>query len=204
MWCCVYNCNRLACPSIASLLAGNTAIKNISRFDASEFPTRFGGQIVDFSSEGYIDKKQDRRLDDCLRYCLVSGKKALEDAGLGTEEQRAELDLTRAGILVGSGMGGLTVFQDGVKNLVQKGHKKITPFFIPYAITNMGSAMLAIDTGFQGPNYSISTACATANYCIHNAAMHLRRGDADVIFSPAAPPPACLSRRLLPSCESDC
>ena len=85
MWCRVCNCNRLACPSIASLLAGNTAIKNISRFDASEFPTRFGGQIVDFSSEGYIDKKQDRRLDDCLRYCLVSGKKALEDAGLGTE-----------------------------------------------------------------------------------------------------------------------
>ena len=166
-----------------SLLAGNTAIKNISRFDASEFPTRFGGQIVDFSSEGYIDKKQDRRLDDCLRYCLVSGKKALEDAGLGTEEQRAALDLTRAGILVGSGMGGLTVFQDGVKNLVQKGHKKITPFFIPYAITNMGSAMLAIDTGFQGPNYSISTACATANYCIHNAAMHLRRGDADVMLA---------------------
>lgn len=64
-------------------------------------------------------------------------------------------------MLVGSGMGGLTVFQDGVKNLVEKGYKKITPFFIPYAITNMGGALVGIETGFMGPNYSISTACAT-------------------------------------------
>merc|ERR1712060_699601 len=80
-------------------------------------------------------------------------------------------------------MGGLTVFQDGVKNLVNKGVKKISPFFIPYAITNMGSAMVAIDLGFMGPNYSISTACATANYCFHNAAMHLRRGECDLMLA---------------------
>ena len=73
-------------------------------------------------------------------------------------------------------MGGLTVFQNNVEQLVTKGYKKISPFFIPYAITNMGGALLAIELGFMGPNYSISTACATANYCFNSAAMHIRNG----------------------------
>ena len=72
-------------------------------------------------------------------------------------------------------------FHAGVQNLVQKGYKKMSPFFIPYAITNMGGALLAIDQGFMGPNYSISTACATANYAFVAAANHIRNGDADVM-----------------------
>ena len=109
-----------------------------------------------------IDKKNARRYDDCLSYAIVSSKKALVDAGIGIGSEPFEkLDKTRCGVMVGSGMGGLTVFQDGVKNLVEKGFKKITPFFIPYAITNMGGALVGIETGFMGPNYSISTACAT-------------------------------------------
>jgi 3-oxoacyl-[acyl-carrier-protein] synthase II len=89
----------------------------------------------------------------------------------------------RAGVLVGTGMGGLTVFSDGVQNLIEKGYRKISPFFIPYAITNMGSALLAMDVGFMGPNYSISTACATSNYCFYAAANHIRRGEADIIIA---------------------
>jgi len=94
-----------------------------------------------------------------------------------------QLDKERAGVLVGSGMGGLTVFSDGVQALIEKGHRKITPFFIPYAITNMGSALLGIDLGFMGPNYSISTACATSNYCFYAAANHIRRGEADLMIA---------------------
>lgn len=94
-----------------------------------------------------------------------------------------QIDKERAGVLVGTGMGGLTVFSDGVQNLIEKGYRKITPFFIPYAITNMGSALLAIDLGFMGPNYSISTACATSNYCFHAAANHIRRGEADLMVA---------------------
>lgn len=86
-------------------------------------------------------------------------------------------------MLVGTGMGGLTVFSDGVQALIEKGYRKITPFFIPYAITNMGSALLAIDLGFMGPNYSISTACATSNYCFYAAANHIRRGEADLMLA---------------------
>ncbi|KAL6197374.1 hypothetical protein ACLB2K_032983 [Fragaria x ananassa] len=164
------------------LLAGESGVGPIDRFDASKFPTRFGGQIRGFTSEGYIDGKNDRRLDDCLRYAIVAGKKALEDADLGADN-RPKLDKTRAGVLVGSGMGGLTVFSDGVHALIDKGHRKITPFFIPYAITNMGSALLGIDLGFMGPNYSISTACATSNYCFYAAANHIRRGEADLMIA---------------------
>jgi 3-oxoacyl-[acyl-carrier-protein] synthase II len=164
------------------LLAGTSGVAPIDRFDTSDFPTKFAAQIRNFDSEGYIDKKNDRRLDDCLRYALVSGNKALEDAGLDAAHCE-QLDKQRVGVLVGSGMGGLTVFQDGVKALVEKGPKKITPFFIPYAITNMGGAMLAIEKGFMGPNYSISTACATANYAFHAAANHIRNGDADIMIA---------------------
>ena len=142
------------------LLEGTSGVAPIDRFDTSDFPTKFAAQIRNFDNEGYIDKKNDRRLDDCLRYALVSGNKALEDAGLAGEAL-AKVNKQRVGVLCGSGMGGLTVFQDSVKALVEKGPKKITPFFIPYAITNMGGAMLAIEKGFMGPNYSISTACAT-------------------------------------------
>ncbi|KAK2976475.1 hypothetical protein RJ640_020516 [Escallonia rubra] len=190
------------------LLAGESGVGLIDRFDASKFPTRFGGQIRGFDSQGYIDGKNDRRLDDCLRYCIVAGKKALESANLGGDKRstwafefgfccwgldvkfvsldmhdRTPIDKERAGILVGTGMGGLTVFSDGVKSLIERGYRKITPFFIPYAITNMGSALLAIDLGFMGPNYSISTACATSNYCFYAAANHIRRGEADMMIA---------------------
>jgi 3-oxoacyl-[acyl-carrier-protein] synthase II len=117
---------------------------------------------------------------------MVAGKKALRDAGIekeGNPEGYEKLDKSRVGVLIGSGMGGLQVLQDGVTNLVQKGYKKMSPFFIPYAITNMGGGLLAIDQGLMGPNYSISTACATANYAFVAAANHIRNGDADVIVA---------------------
>lgn len=164
------------------LLEGESGISLIDRFDASKLPVRFGGQIRNFSSVGYIDGKNDRRLDDCWRYCLVAGRRALDDANLGTEVLE-KMDRTKIGVLVGSGMGGITAFSAGVEALVLKGYKKITPFFIPYSITNMGSALLAIDTGLMGPNYSISTACATANYCFFSAANLIRSGEADIMVT---------------------
>jgi 3-oxoacyl-[acyl-carrier-protein] synthase II len=171
-----YICRRLCwCFVVHRLIANSPSLpkapypllKPRSRFDAAEFPTNFAAQIRDFDNEDLIDKKNARRYDDCLSYTMVASKKALRSAGIekeGNPEGYAALDKSRVGVLVGSGMGGLTVFQDGVKALVEKGYKKITPFFIPYAITNMGGALVAIDQGFMGPNYSVSTACATANY----------------------------------------
>ncbi|CAI9269463.1 unnamed protein product [Lactuca saligna] len=165
-----------------NLLAGESGISLIDKFDASSFPTRFGGQIRGFNSNGYIDAKSDKRLDDCQRYCIVAGKKALEDAGVGSHEL-SKIDKDRAGVVVGSGFGGVTIFSDNVESLIERGYKKITPFFTPYCIPNMGPALLAKDLGFMGPNYSISAACATSNFCFCAAANHIREGKADLMIA---------------------
>ncbi|KAK9803542.1 hypothetical protein WJX73_006478 [Symbiochloris irregularis] len=175
-----------------SLLEGKSGVIPIERFDATKYPTNFAGQIKGFKSEGLIAPKVARRYDDCLSYCVVSARKALAHAGLDKDEHPEafeKIDKTRAGVLIGSGMGGLTVFQDGVVNMVEKGHRKISPFFIPYAITNMGSALVAMDVGFMGPNYSISTACATANFAYVAAANHIRKGDAKLMVAGGAEAP---------------
>lgn len=86
-------------------------------------------------------------------------------------------------MLIGSGMGGVSVFSDAVESLIDEGYEKISPLFTPYYITNMGSALLAIDLGYMGPSYSISAACATSNFCIYAAANHIREGDADLMIA---------------------
>lgn len=166
----------------SKLLEGESGISLIDRFDASDFPVKIAGQIRGFSSLGYIGEKNDRRLDDCWRYCLVAGKRALEDANLGQVVLRT-MDRSRIGVLIGTGLGGITSFNNGVESLITKGYKEMSPFFIPYTITNMGSALLAIDTGLMGPNYTISTLCASANCCFFAAANHIRKGDADIMVA---------------------
>ncbi|KAI3827038.1 hypothetical protein L1987_01100 [Smallanthus sonchifolius] len=164
------------------LLAGESGVGSIDRFDVSEFPTRFAGLIRGFESNGYIKGKHDRRLDDCQRYCIVAGKKALEHAALGDDEL-TKIDKARAGVLVGTGLGGSTLFSDSVVTLLERGYKKISPFFTQYILPSMGPAFLAIDLGFMGPTYSIATACATSNYCFCAAANHIREGVADLMIA---------------------
>lgn len=163
------------------LLAGTSGIVPIENFPCADYPTRFAGEIRNFDVGPYLDKKQARRVDPFVRYATVAGKKALEMSGLTAEALEA-LDKTRAGVLVGSGMGGMGVYSDGVETLVTKGFKRISPFFVPFIITNMAGAIIAIDLGFMGPNYSISTACATSNNCIFSAAQHIRNGEADLML----------------------
>lgn len=164
-----------------NLLAGKSGIKPITQFPCEDYPTRFAGWIPDFDSGDYIDKKQARRIDRCLAFAMVAGKKALEHAQLGPEHLM-QLDRQRCGVLVGTGIGGMSVFADGITTLVEKGVRKISPFFIPYTLTNMAGGLLAIDIGFMGPNYSISSACATASHAIISAAAHIRHGDADLMI----------------------
>lgn len=163
------------------LLAGKSGIGPIEGFPCETYPTRFAGIMKNFDTGNYLDKKQARRVDPFIRYAVVAGKKALEKAQL-TEESLNQLNKSRCGILIGSGMGGMQMFSGGVEALVKEGFKRVNPFFVPFIITNMGGALLAIDLGFTGPNYSISTACATGNYSIYSAAEHIRRGDADLMI----------------------
>ncbi|MBA3722125.1 MAG: beta-ketoacyl-ACP synthase II [Parachlamydiaceae bacterium] len=164
-----------------NLLAGKSGITTITEFSCDQFPTKFAGIIKDFDPGNYIDKKQARRVDKFIGYTMVAGKKALEMASI-TPDVLEKLDKKKCGVLVGSGMGGMGVFAEGVETLVTEGFRRVTPFFVPYILTNMGGALLAIDIGFMGPNYSISTACATANYSIISAAEHIRRGEADLML----------------------
>lgn len=163
------------------LLAGRSGVVPIKEFPCEDYPTRFAASVQNFDIGDYIDKKQARRIDPFMRYAMVAGKKSLEMSGL-TGEAFDRLDKARCGVLIGSGMGGMSTFSDGVETLLTKGFKKLTPFFVPFIITNMGGALLAMDLGFMGPNYSISTACATANNCIYSAAEHIRSGEADVMI----------------------
>lgn len=165
-----------------NLLEGKSGIKSITEFPCENYPTRFAGSIQNFETGEYMDKKQARRADKSISYTMVAGKKALEHAGL-KGEKFDRLQKERCGILIGSGMGGMTVYADGVQTLLEKGQSKVSPFFIPYTLTNMCGAMLGIDLGFMGPNYSISTACATANNSIISAAQHIRNGHADLILT---------------------
>lgn len=170
------------------LLSGKSGVRSIDQFDCNDYPTRFAASVVPFETDRYIDKKQARRVDPFILYSVVAGKKALEYAGI-TPEVLATLDKERCGVIIGSGMGGMTMFYDGTQTILNKGHKRLTPFFVPYIITNMGGAILAIDLGFMGPNYSMSTACATGNYSILQAAEHIRKGDADLMICGGAEAP---------------
>ncbi|KAF8668740.1 hypothetical protein HU200_051926 [Digitaria exilis] len=163
-----------------NLLDGVSGISEIERFDCSNFPTRIAGEIKSFSTDGWVARKLAKRMDKFMLYLITAGKKALENGGL-TEELMSELDKTRCGVLIGSAMGGMKVFNDAIEAL-RVSYKKMNPFCVPFATTNMGSAILAMDLGWMGPNYSISTACATSNFCILNAANHIRRGEADVML----------------------
>lgn len=167
-----------------NLLAGQSGISLIEGFDASDYTTRIAGEIKELDCEGYIVKKWEKRIDSVIKYLQVAGKKALEDAGLSWQgPDIKELDRSKCGILVGTAMGGMNTFAVAVEALETSGYRKMNPFCIPFAITNMSGAMLAMDLGFMGPNYSISTACATGNYCILSAADHIRRGDANLMLA---------------------
>ncbi|XP_057497945.1 3-oxoacyl-[acyl-carrier-protein] synthase II, chloroplastic-like [Actinidia eriantha] len=163
-----------------NLLEGVSGISEIEAFDCAHFPTKIAGEIKSYSTDGWVSPKLSKRMDKFMLYMLTAGKKAIADGGL-TEEVMKEIDKARCGILIGSAMGGMKVFNDSIIAL-KISHKKLNPFCVPFATTNMGSAMLAMDLGWMGPNYSISTACATSNFCILNAANHIIRGEADMML----------------------
>lgn len=171
-----------------NLLAGTSGISMITEFPCEDYPTRFAGVIRDFNPEQYLDKKQARRVDKCIAYTVGASKNALASGNLDAEAI-ARLNKSRCGVLIGSGMGGMGMFVDGVQALTEKGIRRVSPFFVPYILTNMPGAFVAMEYGFMGPNYSISTACATSNYAIIAAGNHIRLGHADMILCGGAEAP---------------
>ncbi|KAM5579606.1 3-oxoacyl-[acyl-carrier-protein] synthase II, chloroplastic-like [Rosa sericea] len=163
-----------------NLLEGVSGISEIEAFDCTQFPTRIAGEIKSLLTEGWVAPKLSKRADKFMVYLITAGKKALADGGI-TKEVMGEIDISRCGVVIGSALGGMRVFSDGVEAL-RTSYKKMNPFSVPFATTSMGSAILAMDLGWMGPNYSISTACATSNFCILNAANHIIRGETDMML----------------------
>lgn len=163
-----------------SLLAGRSGVQRITDFPVDDYATHFAATINHFDAGEYLEKKQARRVDKFIAYGIVASKKALESANLPLDRS-GDIDKTRCGVILGSGMGGMSVFSEGVQTMNEKGPRRITPFFIPYVITNMAGGLFAMDVGYMGPNYSISTACATGNNSIIAAAQHIRNGEADLM-----------------------
>jgi len=166
----------------ASLLAGRSGIGPITRFDASQMPTRIAGEIKGFDPLKYIDKKDDRKFDRFLKYAVACAVMAVEDAGLKTDR----VDATRFGVLVGSGIGGIETLLEQYAILTEKGPDRVSPFFVPMIIINMASGVVSMRFGAKGPNSSVVTACATGNHAIGDAMRIIQRGDADVMIAGGA------------------
>jgi len=162
-----------------SLSQGRVGYDTITMFDPSPFPCRVGAEVKGFEVEKFIEKKKARRMDRFTRYAVAAAKMAVKDAQFNMESLRKE----RVGVIVGSGIGGLTTIETEHKNLLNGGPRRVSPFLIPMLITNMAPGEIAIEFGFVGPNYSVSSACATSNHAIGEALRHLRYGDADVILA---------------------
>jgi 3-oxoacyl-[acyl-carrier-protein] synthase II len=162
-----------------NLLAGKTGIGRIQRFDPTDYPVHFAGEIRDFDATTVFEAKEAARTSRFIQYLMHSALQAVENSGLN----QTKLDVTRAGMILGSGMGGIEVFTDNAGALVTKGPKRVSPFFIPMAITNMGTGMVSIRLGWRGPNFCVTSACATGNHALMVAADTIRLGRADVMLA---------------------
>ncbi|KMV32062.1 beta-ketoacyl-ACP synthase II [Photobacterium swingsii] len=165
-----------------ALLAGTSGISNIEHFDASAFATRFAGMVKDFNCEEYMTKKDARKMDLFIQYGIAAGVQALKDSGFEVTEENAP----RFGVAIGSGIGGLGLIEANHRAYMEKGPRKISPFFVPSTIVNMIAGHMSIMHGLRGPNIAISTACTTGLHNIGHAARMIAYGDADAMLAGGA------------------
>ncbi len=169
-----------------NLVAGQSGIDTITRFDASNFACRFAGEVKGFSIEDYIPAKEARHMDTFIHYGLAASLQAVRDAGLPMGEALSEELAERIGCMVGSGIGGLPMIEETQQELSARGPRRISPFFVPASIINMISGHVSIQCGFKGPNLAIVTACTTGLHCIGEAGRLIEYGDADVMVAGGA------------------
>ena len=166
----------------ANILAGQSGIGPITRFDASQLPSRIAGEVKGFDVAQYLAPKEARRFDTFIHYGLAAGIESIKDAGLDFEK----LDRERIGAVIGSGIGGLPLIEETHDAVDAGGPRKISPFVVPGTIINMIAGQLSIMYGLKGPNLAIVTACTTANHCIGDAGRLIEYGDADIMIAGGA------------------
>jgi 3-oxoacyl-[acyl-carrier-protein] synthase II len=165
-----------------NLLKGAGGVGPITRFDASLLPTRIAAEVKDFKAADWMPLKETRRSDTFIHYGLAATKMALDDAGLAIDESNAE----RIGVNVGSGIGGLPMIEDNIREMIAKGPRRLSPFFVPGSIINMVAGLISIQFGAKGPNVSMVSACTTSTHSIGEAGRMIEYGDADVMIAGGA------------------
>jgi len=170
-----------------ALLDGKSGIAPITKFDASEFSTRFSGSVKDFDVEQYLSKKDARKMDLFIQYGMAAGIQAMRDSGLDMSQE----DPGRVGTAIGAGMGGMWLIEQNHTALMNGGPRKISPFFVPSTIINMIAGHLSIMYGMTGPNFAVTTACTTGVHNIGFAARTIAYGDADVMVAGGAEDVTC-------------
>ncbi|ADO77390.1 beta-ketoacyl-ACP synthase II [Halanaerobium praevalens] len=162
-----------------NIKAGKSGVSKIEKFDPQDFPSQIGAELKDFNPAAYIDRKEAKRLALYSQYGIVAAMKALENADLKITDEIAD----RTGVIVGSGIGGIEVFEEQVGKLNKRGPRRVSPFFIPMMISNMAAGNVAIYSGAKGPNMNTVTACASGTTAIGEAFETIKRGAADIMIA---------------------
>ncbi len=160
-------------------IRGRSGIGTITQFDASQMPVRIAGEIKNFDPALYIETKEIKKMDRFIHFAMAAATMAVEDSGLKITEENAE----RVGVIIGAGMGGLPAIEHYHKAYLERGYKRISPFFIPMLIINLASGNVSIKFGAKGPNSAAVTACATGSHSIGDAFKIIQRGDADAMIA---------------------
>ena len=164
------------------ILKGESAISSIDKYDVSNYTVKFGGTIKNFDVETYMSKRDARRMDGFVQYGIAAAQKAVDDSGIVA----TDADAHRMGVVIGSGIGGITTIEEQHDVLLKGGPRRVSPFFVPGTITNIIAGHVSIRHGFKGPNYCITTACTTGTHNIGHAARGISYGEADVMLAGGA------------------
>ncbi len=164
-----------------NLINGVSGIDVIKRFNPVEIglPVIIAGEVKNLNPEKFLDSKELKRMSDFVKFAVIAAKEAIEDSGLELDK----IDLNRAGVIVGTGIGGLRDIEEQQKVVMEKGVKRVSPFFIPSGISNMAAGYISIEFGFKGPNSCVVTACATGTHSIGDAFKIIQRGNADIMIA---------------------
>jgi len=162
-----------------NLISGKSFISRITKFDVSDYPVQIAAEAKDFNPEDYLDRKELRKTDEFVQFAYAASKQAIDMAGLDIEK----IDKNKAGIIIGSGIGGIKTIEKQHELLLSKGPKRISPFFVAMEIINMAAGYVSIKLQFKGPNIGIVTACATGTHSIGEAFRTIKYGDADIMLA---------------------
>ncbi len=180
---CVSPVGNTVAESWTNLLAGNSGIGPITRFDASAFACKIAGEVKGFELENYVRAKEARTMDTFIHYGVAAAMQAVADSGLPVGDALDDDLAVRIGCVIGSGIGGLPMIEATHVELTNRGPRRISPFFVPASIINMIAGHVSIRFGFKGPNIAIVTACTTGLHCIGEAGRMIEYGDADVMVA---------------------